>query len=171
MNRLNYTLVTLCILLTGCGQKYDASSDEQQLNSSGNISMEKYKEKYDWIKLDDNRVITPFIKLHLDSVDYDKALSSYGTPVFEYTDTVVKGMNIKNNKPDFDLYPLTLDKDTVVVKRCWWLKTYSPNRFLYVVFRMNDSISIPIYGYYYRPSMMNEVGDNYERWSKSKYGE
>lgn len=95
---------------------------------------------------------------------YNEALLKNGIPVLEYNDTVVKGLNIKTGKPDFDLYPLTMDRDTVTVHRCWWMQSFKPVKMLYIVFETDTEK--PIYGYLYNPDNMPH--DNYSRWLKAK---
>lgn len=147
------------LLLTGCTYLNNTGSEKL-------MPLEEYKEKYKWIELDDwrNYVIKPFSKLGIDSMTYDEAILKNGIPVLEYNDTVVKGLNIKTDKPDFDLYPLTMDKDTVTVLRCWWMKSFNPMKMLYIVFETHIDPAEPIYGYMYDPNKMPVVDDTYSRW-------
>ena len=110
---------------------------QNNTDSDKTISLEEYKEK-------------------------NEALLKNGIPVLEYNDTVVKGLNIKTGKPDFDIYPLTMDRDTVTVLRCWWMKSFNPIKMLYIVFETNTDITEPIYGYLYNPDNMPH--DNYSHW-------
>lgn len=146
-------------LLAGCTYLGNTGSGKP-------MSLEEYKEKYIWIELDDWRkyVIKPFSKLGIDSMTYDEAILRNGIPVLEYNDTVVKGLNIKTGKPDFDLYPLTMDRDTVAVLRCWWMKSFKPMKMLYIVFENDTDTTEPIYGYMYDPDKMPVVGNCYSRW-------
>lgn len=152
-------LFFIILSLTGCTFQNNTDSDKP-------MSLEEYKEKYIWIELDDWRpyVIRPFSKLGIDSMTYDEAILKNGMPVLEYNDTVVKGFNLKTGKPDFDLYPLTMDKDTVTVLRCWWMKSFNPMKMLYIVFETNIDSAEPIYGYMYDPDIMPVVDDTFSRW-------
>lgn len=154
---MRITIILSILLLTGCTFQNNTDSDKT-------ISLEEYKEKNKWIELDDWRkyVIKPFSKLGIDSMTYNEALLKNGIPVLEYNDTVVKGLNIKTGKPDFDIYPLTMDRDTVTVLRCWWMKSFNPIKMLYIVFETNTDITEPIYGYLYNPDNMPH--DNYSHW-------
>lgn len=130
------------------------------------LSMEKYKEQYAWIDtVYSPYVLCPYDRLGIKNLNYEEVINRNGVPVLEYNDTIVKGINIQRGKEDFDLYPLTLNRDTVIVRRCWWLKRMRNKDFLYVVFELKDSIqtSYPIYGYRYNPGMMPEVNNNYIR--------
>ena len=158
---MRITIILSILLLTGCSYMSHSSSKKP-------MSLEEYKEKNYWIELDDWRpcVIRPFSKLGIDSMTYDEAMLKNGMPVLEYNDTVVKGLNINSRKPDFDLYPLTMSRDTVTVLRCWWMKSFKPLKMLYIVFETDKDTTKPIYGYLYDPDNMPH--DNYSRWVDAK---
>lgn len=135
------------------------------------ISMEEYKEKYVWIDtVYSPYVICPYDRLGVKNLTYEEVVNRNGVPALEYNDTIVKGINIQRGKEDFDLYPMTLNRDTVVVRRCWWLKAFRKADLLYVVFELKDSIqtSYPIYGYRYNPGRMPRVNDNLIRRIESE---
>ena len=73
----------------------------------------------------------------------------HGAPVVEIEDTILRGINKSSGKIDFDLYPLTLNRDTTIVLRSWWLISFYENEMLYVVFDIESNK--PIYGYQYNP--------------------
>ncbi|WP_300935810.1 hypothetical protein [uncultured Muribaculum sp.] len=145
-------LITLLMLLSSCFmQNQDAGEACEPL------SIEEYKEKYDWIDtVYSPYVISAYDRLRIRNKSYGELVDINGTPCLEYRDTIVRGINLQRGVEDFDLYPMTLNRDTVIVSRCWWLKRYRITTLLYVVFehRKGEEDSYPIYGYLYRPGDM-----------------
>ena len=112
--------------------------------------MEYYKLHHEWIDMDNpSYPVTTMPKLGLSGIAYEDAVSKYGKPVYEFDDTVIHGNNIKTGVPDYDLYPLTLDRDTVCVHRAWWFLSYKTDTYLYLVFERSDTTTSAIYGYCY----------------------
>lgn len=135
------------------------------------MSMEEYKEKYAWIDtVYSPYVLCPYDRLGIKNMNYEEVINRNGVPALEYNDTIVRGINIQRGKEDFDLYPMTLNRDTVIVRRCWWLKAIRKADLLYVVFELKDSIptSYPIYGYRYNPGKMPKINDNVIRRIESE---
>lgn len=139
------------LLLAGCeGKVYNPPSFMTELTDS--ISIEDYKRLTAWVELDDDGEInikTHFNDLGVENISYEDAINIHGKPVLEYADTVIRGINVNSRKPDFDLYPLTFDRDTVIVERCWWYKSYHTGETLYIVFERDSDRTKPIYGYSY----------------------
>ncbi len=157
MKRIILILSIILVLCVGCRHSVDSEALRP-------LSLEEYKAAYKWIGLDDQRYVSrPFSQLGIDSMTYDEVYQQNGIPVMQYYDTVVDGFNIVTKKTDFDLYPLTVNRDTVVVLRCWWMKSFHPLNMLYVVFEINKDVPTPIYGYMYDPGKMPRIGDNYSR--------
>ena len=151
MNKGFVYVTFIQLLLVGCeGKVYNPPSSVTELTDS--ISIEDYKRITVWVELDDVKEInikTHFNNLGITNHTYEDAKNIHGTPVLEYTDTVVHGINVNSRKPDFDLYPLTMDRDTVIVQRCWWYKSYHTGEALYIVFDRSNDKTTPIYGYSY----------------------
>ncbi|WP_295731823.1 hypothetical protein [uncultured Muribaculum sp.] len=132
-NLVNHVILLIIIVsLCGCSPKAE----------NGMSDIEKYRSRYDWIDPKDN-----FDRLGEKGMTYEEVVEKYGSPVYEFDDTVIKGMNIKTALPDYDLYPLTLDRDSVFVHRCWWFLSYKTDTYLYLVFESNSDSDKPIYGY------------------------
>lgn len=104
--------------------------------------MDEYFSHNEWIKPEDG-----LERLTEKNMTYAEVVEMHGAPVYEFEDTVIKGMNIKTSVYDFDLYPITMERDTVYVHRYWWFLSYKKNLFLYLVYESGDESSLPIYGY------------------------
>lgn len=141
MNRL-IILFILALSIGGCRPRYKEDPPLSQL--------EEYKIMNNWVDLDSTPYpVVPFLCLRGDTLNYEEAIKKYGVPAYEFYDTVIHGNNIKTDLPDYDLYPLTLDRDTVYVRRCWWFLSYRKMWFLYLVFEENTDSVPAIYGYIY----------------------
>ena len=152
-DRLGISLSTVSKGLNGAN---DISEELRQLVLDTAVEMGYQTKK---MKKEEFKKLCLFIK----NMDYEEVINRNGIPVLEYNDTIVGGINIQRGKEDFDLYPMTLNRDTVIVRRCWWLKAIRKADLLYVVFELKDSIptSYPIYGYRYNPGKMPKVNDNF----------
>lgn len=139
MNRL---LIPLLIISIGCNPKHN--------NESVLSPLEKYKSRIEWHSLGKASDSYSFIGMNADSLDYEEAIDKYGKPIYEFDDTVIHGNNIKTDLPDYDLYPLTLERDSVFVRRCWWFLSYKKSLYLYLVFEYDTDSMPAIYGYKYR---------------------
>ncbi|WP_290068486.1 hypothetical protein [Muribaculum intestinale] len=140
MNR--FIILLPLVLAIGCRPRYNENPPLSPL--------EIYKNMNDWVELDSTPYpkIT-FLSIGADTLNYTKAVRKYGVPVYEFFDTVIHGNNIKTDLPDYDLYPITLERDTVYVRRCWWFLSYRRMEYLYLVFEEHTDSLPAIYGYIY----------------------
>ena len=106
-------------------------------------SLDDYKARYEWIDPEDM-----FYRMDERNMSFDEVVEKHGPPVYEFDDTVINGLNIKTSLPDYDLYPITMERDTVIVRRCWWFRSYKWNAYLYLVYERQGESPLPIYGYF-----------------------
>lgn len=132
MNR--WLIQIILVALMGCRPNFDEGPDLSPL--------EEYKLANEWKELKDS-----FPAIY--SPNYYEAIKKYGKPSYEFDDTVIHGNNIKTHLPDYDLYPLTLERDSVFVHRCWWFLSYRRWQYLYLVFECSADSMPAIYGYKY----------------------
>ena len=131
---LRYIVIAIItgLFISGCNTK-----DKETLSP-----LDEYFSYNEWIKPEDG-----LERLTEKNMTYAEVVETHGAPVYEFEDTVINGMNIKTSVYDFDLYPITMERDTVYVHRYWWFLSYKKNLYLYLVYESGDESSLPIYGY------------------------